>query len=264
MGHDGGSPSGRLKPGSMRTPPASGRRKDATDAYGCPMNRVTPPTRRANSLRGARHQPAGLPAAAHLGHRGLPALEDAGAVPCPVPPGYHLRPARQRMSRSPARWPSPRPRARLPLPAPGPAIATTPVSRRQQAGIRMALPFSGWLSAHALVMRARPARRLGHGRPPRRIPGRHGPAPARLVRLPGSSRASAACQPNQPMPTRLGLGPGRKPITILRIGRRADFLTTASRAGGYSRVGQEQEQSQKVKLSLDAMRPDRRIGAAEI
>jgi hypothetical protein len=27
--------------------------------------------------------------------------------------------------------------------------------------------------------------------------------------------------------------------------------------GGYSRVGQEQEQSQKVKLSLDAMRPDR-------
>jgi hypothetical protein len=28
--------------------------------------------------------------------------------------------------------------------------------------------------------------------------------------------------------------------------------------GGYSRVGQEQEQSQKVKLSLDAMRPDRR------
>jgi hypothetical protein len=35
----------------------------------------------------------------------------------------------------------------------------------------------------------------------------------------------------------------------------------AAPIGGYSRVGQEQEQSQKVKLSLDAMRPDRRLGA---
>jgi hypothetical protein len=32
--------------------------------------------------------------------------------------------------------------------------------------------------------------------------------------------------------------------------------------GGYARVGQEQEQSQKVKLSLDAMRPDRRFRVA--
>ena len=55
--------------------------------------------------------------------------------------------------------------------------------------------------------------------------------------------------------------PGRRGST-----RNTRFWMTECRArasrrtaqnGGYSRVGQEQEQSQKVKLSLDAMRPDR-------